>query len=119
MTDLAIASGAATDTGFLREQNEDRYWIDEAIGAYLVVDGLGGHAAGERAAELAVDAIRDAITVPGDAEARVRSAIAAANQRIYDDARAHPEFEGMACVLTLALVEGDRITIGHVGDSRL
>src|SRR5260370_11048092 len=80
MTDLAIAYGAATDTGFLREQNEDRYWIDEALGAYLVVDGVGGHAAGERAAEIAVDAIREVIASPGDAEGRVRAAIAAANQ---------------------------------------
>ena len=119
MPELLLACGAATDTGRLRENNEDRYWTDPARGVYLVADGLGGEVAGERAAELAVEAVRDAIEAPGDAKARVRSAIAAANDRIYARACANPEFAGMACVLTLALVEGDRVTIGHVGDSRL
>ena len=52
-------------------------------------------------------------------EARVRASVAAANNRIYDAARENPELAGMACVLTLALVEGERVTVGHVGDSRL
>jgi serine/threonine protein phosphatase PrpC len=50
---------------------------------------------------------------------RVREAIAAANDRIYDEAQQNPQLAGMACVLTLALVDGRRVTIGHVGDSRL
>jgi len=145
MTELSLNCGAATDTGLVREHNEDRYWMDPARGAFLVVDGVGGQAAGERAAEIAVAAIRQAL---GEAavltdesvcptcgagafacqpisfhlllpEARVRQAIAAANNRIYDAARADPELAGMACVLTLALVEGPRVTVGHVGDSRL
>jgi PPM family protein phosphatase len=119
MNSPALACGAATDTGFLREQNEDRYWIDDGLGAYLVVDGMGGRAAGERAADLAVEAIREVIIASGTPEARIRTAIAAANHRIYEEARLHPEFHGMACVLTLALLEDERITIGHVGDSRL
>src|SRR5215471_13609549 len=52
-------SGAATDTGLLREHNEDRHWVDRERGVYLVVDGVGGQAAGEVAAQLAVDAIRE------------------------------------------------------------
>jgi serine/threonine protein phosphatase PrpC len=51
--------------------------------------------------------------------ARVRQAIAAANNRIYAEAEKDPELAGMACVLTLALVEGEQVTVGHVGDSRL
>ncbi len=145
MTELSLNCGAATDTGLVREHNEDRYWMDPARGAFLVVDGVGGQAAGERAAEIAVAAIRQAL---GEAavltdesvcptcgagafacqpisfhlrlpEARVRQAIAAANNRIYAAAREDPELAGMACVLTLALVEGPRVTVGHVGDSRL
>ena len=150
MTELSLNCGAATDTGLVREHNEDRYWMDPARGAFLVVDGVGGQAAGERAAEIAVAAIREwvghalvcqpagrpatpearvreaiggtdhrpswSVMLP---EARVRQAIAAANNRIYDEARADPELAGMACVLTLALVEGPRVTVGHVGDSRL
>ena len=113
--------GAATDTGLVRDHNEDRYWIDPERGTFLVVDGVGGQAAGERAAEIAVAAIREAIagTAAGPSAARVRGAIAAANNRIFAEAQERPELTGMACVLTLALVEGQQVTIGHVGDSRL
>jgi len=116
---LAWTSGAATDTGLLRERNEDRYWIDAARGIYLVVDGVGGQAAGEVAAQTAVEAIRESLAGEGDVENRVRRAITLANNRIWDLAEARAELSGMACVLTLALVEDDCVTIGHVGDSRL
>src|ERR1039458_1398262 len=167
MTELSLNCGAATDTGLVRERNEDRYWMDPARGAFLVVDGVGGQAAGERAAEIAVAAIRAGVggtdhrlswsvmplaaraaiggtdhrpswsVMPPTAReaiagtdhrlswsvmspaARVREAIAAANNRIYAAARQNPELAGMACVLTLALVEGEQVTVGHVGDSRL
>ena len=113
MTELSLNCGAATDTGLVREHNEDRYWMDPARGAFLVVDGVGGQAAGERAAEIAVAAIREAISgghspVFVAPAVRVREAIAAANNRIYAEAREDPELAGMACVLTLALVEGSR-----------
>jgi serine/threonine protein phosphatase PrpC len=116
---VTFSSGAASDTGLLRERNEDRYWADPARGVYLVVDGVGGQAAGEVAAQLAVDIIRDTIFAEGVAEYRVREAITTANNRIWELAQSQPELCGMACVLTLALVDGERATIGHVGDSRL
>jgi len=121
MTELVLDCGAATDTGQVRDHNEDRYWIDPERGAFLVVDGVGGAAAGERAAELAVTAIREQIAEAAAAPTgdRVRVAIAAANNRIYAEAQEHAELTGMACVLTLALVEGEHVTVGHVGDSRL
>src|SRR4051812_37522417 len=89
MPDPLTACGAATDTGRLRENNEDRYWADPDDGVYPVADGLGGEAAGDRAADLAVEAVRPVITAAGDAKSRVRSAIVAANDRIYADALAH------------------------------
>jgi len=112
-------AAGATDTGLVREHNEDRYWIDSDRGVFLVVDGVGGHAAGELAAETAVDAIRGAIAGPGDAEERVRRAIAEANNRIFELALESSDRKGMACVLTLAVLEDGQVTIGHVGDSRL
>jgi PPM family protein phosphatase len=117
-------SGAATDTGLVRASNEDRYWIDDGNGIFLVVDGVGGHAAGETAAETAVEAIRDELRLTGEhaggaAEERVRRAISAANNRIYAIARDSDELRGMACVLTLAVVDAREMVIGHVGDSRL
>jgi PPM family protein phosphatase len=113
-------AGAASDTGLLRERNEDRYWMDPDSGVFLVVDGVGGHAAGELAAQTAVDAVRESLAgAVGAAEERVRQAIALANDRILAMAEADAGLRGMACVLTLALVEGGEVTIGHVGDSRL
>jgi serine/threonine protein phosphatase PrpC len=117
MTPLA---GAATDTGLLREHNEDRFWMDAERGIYLVVDGVGGQAAGELAAQTAVEAIRETMRfAEARPEERVRAAITAANNRIYRRALVDDQHRGMACVLTLALVHDGRITIGHVGDSRL
>ncbi|MGP8246519.1 MAG: protein phosphatase 2C domain-containing protein [Bryobacteraceae bacterium] len=110
---------AATDTGLVRARNEDRYWADAKRGVFLVVDGVGGQAAGEIAAETAVAAIRESVFEEGSPEERVRRAIAHANNRIYSKSHGEISLHGMACVLTLALVEGGEITIGHVGDTRL
>jgi len=121
---IAPAAAAATDTGLLRDHNEDRYWIDAARGVFLVVDGMGGRAAGELAAQTAVETIRESMSradaaADTTAEARVKTAITRANNRIFRLAQQDPQLDGMACVLTLALIEDGRITIGHVGDSRL
>ena len=117
-------SGVATDTGLVRTSNEDRYWVDDDHGIFLVVDGVGGHPAGETAAETAVAVIREELqaageSAGGEAEQRVRRAITAANNRIYAAARDSDDLRGMACVLTLALVDASEVVIGHVGDSRL
>jgi len=104
----------------VRTSNEDRYWVDDENGVFLVVDGVGGHAAGETAAETAVEIIREELlAATGNAEGRVRRAIAAANNQIYAIAQASDDLRGMACVLTLAVVDSSEMVIGHVGDSRL
>lgn len=115
-----MKAAVASDPGLQRSENEDRVFVDEAAGIYLVVDGVGGQAAGERAAETAVETIpRELSQFEGTPEERVRGAITAANNRIFELAQSNPEWEGMACVLTLAYAQDDRIIIGHVGDSRL
>ena len=109
----------ASDIG-ARGRNEDRVFVDEARGMFLVVDGVGGHAAGDLAADMAVRAIsREIASSTGSPGVRIRHAIAAANNDIFEAAQLSEECRGMACVLTLALADGDRITAGHVGDSRL
>src|SRR5580658_6196882 len=121
-TTVKWRSGVATDTGLVRASNEDRYWIDDENGIFLVVDGVGGHVAGETAAETAVEVIREELRTAGGegtTEERVRWAIAAANNRIYTVARDSDDLRGMACVLTLAVVDQSDVVIGHVGDSRL
>jgi len=113
-------AAAATDRGLVRESNEDRYWINAERGHFLVVDGMGGQAGGEVAAQTAVKEIREYLEqAEGPAEERARAAIARANNRIFEIAENDPGLSGMACVLTLALVENGEITVGHVGDSRL
>jgi serine/threonine protein phosphatase PrpC len=114
-------SGAAgSHPGRIREKNEDRYELDPQAAFMLVVDGIGGNAAGEVAAGLAADAIRRRMRI-ADAPAadRVREAILLANQRIFERSTLEPALRGMACVLTLALVSDGALTVGHVGDSRL
>jgi serine/threonine protein phosphatase PrpC len=128
VTERSLNCGASSDVGLVRDHNEDRYWIDPAHGAFLVVDGVGGQAAGERAAEIAVATVGQALPPanlvgqalpPANPSDRVRQAITAANNQIYADSQQDPKLAGMACVLTLALVENSHVTIGHVGDSRL
>lgn len=112
--------GTASDCGPQRPINEDRVYADSEAGIFLVVDGLGGHAAGEKAAEVAVDTIVEHLESSREPGAdRVRGAITAANNRIFELTQENEEWRGMACVLTLAVVEDDRLTVGHVGDSRL
>jgi serine/threonine protein phosphatase PrpC len=113
-------SAAVSHPGRLRAENQDRGYVDDSLGIFLVVDGLGGHAAGEKAAETAVEVIRaQLVRAGGDARHRVRSAIAAANNRICELAEENDDCRGMACVLTLAVLDEDRVIVGHVGDSRL
>jgi PPM family protein phosphatase len=121
-TAAAWHSGVATDLGLRRAVNEDRVLADDARGVFLVVDGLGGHAAGETAAEIAVRTIEErlrSLDLESKAQPAIREAITEANNRIYERAQKNSDLKGMACVLTLAVVQDDRITVGHVGDSRL
>jgi serine/threonine protein phosphatase PrpC len=113
-------TGIASDRGLERATNEDRVYVDDARGIFLVVDGVGGQAAGEKAAEIAVEIIsRELPRAPGASEECIRRSIVAANNEIYQLAESNPEWHGMACVLTLAIAHHDRVTVGHVGDSRL
>jgi serine/threonine protein phosphatase PrpC len=115
-----VNAAAASDRGRVRTGNEDRHHTDADRGVFLVVDGVGGHAAGEVAAAIAVDVITARLERPiGTPAQRVREAIALANNEILRQAERSPAHAGMTCVLTLALLTEDQLTIGHVGDSRL
>ena len=115
-----VSAAGASDRGRIRPDNEDRFYVDVARGIYLVADGVGGHAAGEVAATIACDVIVRRLERPtGTAEQRVREAITLANNEIVRQAASSPVYAGMTCVVTLAVVDDDCLTIGHVGDSRL
>src|SRR5690606_19222354 len=115
-----LRAAGATHPGRLRTSNEDRLHVDAERGIFVVVDGVGGHAAGEVAAAIAIDIIVQRLERPlWSPEQRVREAIALANNEILAQAQATPQQMGMTCVLTLALVTERGLTIGHVGDTRL
>jgi serine/threonine protein phosphatase PrpC len=119
-TGVELNASGATHPGRVRPRNEDRYHVDASRGIFIVVDGVGGHAGGERAAEIAVDAVRTRLERDtGSIVERLREAIAGADEAIHEESRARPELTGMACVLTAAVVSGDRVYAGHVGDTRL
>jgi PPM family protein phosphatase len=109
-----------SNTGKLRQNNEDAFYCDAARGILMVIDGMGGRAAGEVAAEIARRMIRTRLERrTGTVIERIREAITLANNEIYKQSQTNPEWFGMACVLTVAIIEDDRLTVGHVGDTRL
>src|ERR1700744_2904882 len=123
-----------TDTGKVREHNEDTIAVDADIGLLVLADGMGGYNAGEVASGIAVKAIvnlvkeqveREDLNVQ-DREAGLsrptiilRDAIHRANKIIYQTARTQPQCEGMGTTVVAALFFDNKITIAHVGDSRL
>ena len=113
---------AAGDThpGLYREVNEDRFHLDLSRGLLMVIDGVGGQAAGGKAADTAVSTLRARLErEAGTVASRLREAIAAANNEIHRLAGLRPEWNGMACVLTAAVVNDGHAIVGHVGDTRL
>lgn len=115
-----LVCAAGSHQGLVRDNNEDRFYCDPEGGTFIVIDGVGGHSAGERAAEIASCAVRSRLgRATGSTEERLREAITVANNEIYEQAREHKEWSGMSCVMTVAVVEGETVTVGHVGDTRL
>jgi protein phosphatase len=123
----------ATDVGRRRETNEDQYLVDPAIGVYAVADGMGGHAAGEVASQLAIETLSAALrrdgwpdtTSEGSEQERktrtalsIRQAIAEANRKICEAVVDHAEWKGMGTTLVALAISGTSAIIGHVGDSR-
>lgn len=116
----ALRAAGSSHPGLVRDHNEDRFLSDPERGLFIVVDGVGGQAAGETAAETAMSRLEARLKrEAGPLELRVREAITEANNEVFRLAHSRPEWEGMACVLTVVLVEGNQAVVGHVGDTRL
>lgn len=115
--------GAATDVGLVREANEDALLVLPEPGVAAVADGLGGHAAGEVASGLAVEALRaslsEAAAVPEDeVPGLLADAVQAAHRAVVDDAARDRARRGMGTTVVVAHVRPGRLWIAHVGDSR-
>src|SRR3982751_1927596 len=118
MTAMQVGTmlNAAGDShpGLQRANNEDRFHYDPVRGVFMVVDGVGGQAAGEKAADTALMIVRTRLErETGGVEDRVREAITLANNEIHRLASLRPEWQGMACVLTVAVVANGDVVVGH------
>jgi PPM family protein phosphatase len=109
------AYAVASDTGRRRRRNEDNYVVAPPL--FAVADGMGGAQAGEVASKLAALALEEA-SAELDGRERVDALIQEANRRIYDRASTDPSASGMGTTMTVALVHGMKVVVGHVGDSR-
>ncbi|MCX8007765.1 MAG: Stp1/IreP family PP2C-type Ser/Thr phosphatase [Coriobacteriia bacterium] len=105
----------ASDVGLVRTGNEDAYLMEPPL--FAVADGLGGHQAGEIASTLAVETLYAHAPKRADAKGLAR-AVRAANAAVIEAAEQGRGREGMGTTLTAAMVEGTRIAVAHVGDSR-
>jgi PPM family protein phosphatase len=125
---------AVTDQGRVRRKNEDHVSTNADIGTFVLADGMGGHRGGEVASAIAVNTVLEYLEVqlpqltPGEIDENLgytgeslaaREAVIQANHKIYDSARQQPQYEGMGTTLVVAVFYLDRLSIAHVGDSRL
>jgi serine/threonine protein phosphatase PrpC len=121
---LQLEHAAVTDVGRVRQQNEDAWLSIPETGLFAVADGMGGHAAGEVASQLAVETIAEELgaSAPATADAarsELERAVVAAARRIHDQASRSPERRGMGTTVTaLWLLPAGRAALAHVGDSR-
>jgi PPM family protein phosphatase len=116
----SLVAAGDSHRGRVRDGNEDALLMKQSV--FAVADGMGGHLAGEVASATALDPVEelDGRVFP-DATAAVtalRDAVVAANGRVSQLAEDNPEYRGMGTTLTAALVEGRRLHVAHVGDSR-
>jgi protein phosphatase len=132
---MKIECEALSDIGRKRKGNEDAHTVSTEQNLFVVADGMGGHAAGEVASRIAVEAIEefvaltagnDEITWPFGLDEtisydgnRLKTAIRHANRRVLEATRENAELEGMATTVAAVLVEGDMANLAHVGDSRI
>lgn len=129
-----LESFGLTDVGRRRKLNEDSFDVDDALGLYVVCDGMGGHNAGEVASRMALETIKGfveksekekEITWPYGLDVnlsfhgnRLTTAIKLANRRVFKAADSQEEYTGMGTTVVAALVAGNVLTAGWAGDSR-
>jgi serine/threonine protein phosphatase PrpC len=118
---LRIAVSALSDVGCVRTNNEDAFGYDESLGIYIVCDGMGGMASGEVASAHAVAAMvnsfADSAASGVPVSSRLFAAINAANQDVWEHAKI-AEHKGMGTTAIVAALDGDKLILGNVGDSR-
>jgi len=132
-----IKASGITDVGLKREGNEDYFSTDDALGLYVVADGMGGHLAGEIASKMAVELIYKSFSHWMESEAELQdvfgmpdqtltkkgnyilSSIRLANRVIHEMALMHDEYHGMGTTIAVLAVFQGQVIAANVGDSRI
>ncbi|MGH7711917.1 MAG: Stp1/IreP family PP2C-type Ser/Thr phosphatase [Gemmatimonadaceae bacterium] len=122
--DLTVA--ARTDVGMIRSGNEDAFFAHAThqAGLFIVADGMGGHAAGEVASEMAVQIVARELSEINDLHGdgvrdKVSHALREANRAIFERTLAESDKQGMGTTASVLILSGKRYLIGQVGDSRI
>lgn len=122
-----------SDPGMVRSHNEDAVYGDAGLGLVVLADGMGGYNAGEVASGMTTTLLASnfagivptstpqAVTPAGQRVAHqlIHDQVIAANAAIYNAAQSQPQYAGMGTTLVLAWFYDNRVSIAHVGDSRL
>jgi len=108
-----VRVGAASDIGQVREGNEDSFLVLAPL--YAVADGMGGHRGGEVASSLALETVQAMFE---RREGSLAEQVTEANRAVFERSQRDRSVAGMGTTLTAALVDGDRVHLAHVGDSR-
>ncbi len=122
---MSITSTGVSDVGCVRRSNEDSIGRFNALGLYIVADGMGGHAAGEVASRMAVDQIKSYCMVraanreTAPIEEELTGAISHANRKIFTTSLEDAALNGMGTTVVALWAKPDEVTIGFVGDSRV
>lgn len=129
---LALRYAVRTDTGLVRDHNEDDFLVLPELGVYLVADGMGGHNAGSVASRICIETVDEYFSqLPDDADedifeddivgpdARLTEALILANRAIFDAASKNPELAGMGTTVVGVLQKQDILSVCHAGDSRV
>ncbi|KJR41834.1 serine/threonine phosphatase [Candidatus Magnetoovum chiemensis] len=133
MSNYKIVSSGQTDKGLKRPKNEDNFCVEDKDGLFIVCDGVGGSASGEVASKMAIDVIRDYIKTPKKEDLKkklkdnkysletnlIGEAVNVANNTIYGTASSNAKLKGMSTTVAAFLIRENRLSIAHVGDSRV
>ncbi|WP_409994722.1 Stp1/IreP family PP2C-type Ser/Thr phosphatase [Denitratisoma sp. DHT3] len=116
-----------SEPGMVRAGNEDSIMANPILGLAVLADGMGGHNAGEVASGMAVAALGNGLEHalangsghPAAVHRIIQEQIAGANTSIFQVARSQPQYAGMGTTLVMALFHDNKMTVAHIGDSRL
>ncbi len=117
---MVKASAAVSHVGRIRSNNQDSGYAGRHL--FVVADGMGGHAGGDVASAIATRRIAEAdVEFPSssDAATALESALIAANRQLAETVAEHSELTGMGTTVSALLIDGDRVVISHIGDSRI